>query len=142
MQYLSSSDWLISLSIMVSKFTCKRLKHFLLFKVLIILHCICMCICNFFLCILHLFNDGHLDCYHFLAIVNNTQYYYLFGILVLWINNQNWNLLDHMVVLVLIFGISSYYYTLWLHHFKFLSAVYKELLSLHIFRNICFLLPV
>ena len=101
--------------------------------------CVCMC------CILliHSSANGYLIYFHLLTIVNNTaksmgvQNLFETWLSVLWGICTEVELLDHMVVILLIFEEPPYCFSQWLYHFTFLQTISKSLIF-HIFANTCF----
>ena len=74
MQYLSFCVWLISLSLMCSRFihviANDRISFFFKAKEYsCVCVCVCVCVSHFFI---HLSADGYLDCFHIFAIVTNA----------------------------------------------------------------------
>ena len=79
-QYLSFSVWLTSLSIIPSSsiYVAANGVISFFFYGWVIFHCVwvcvcvCVCVCVYNIFFIHSFVDGHLDCFHVLAIVNSA----------------------------------------------------------------------
>ena len=50
----------------------------------VIFHCVCVCVCVYHIFLIHSSDDGHVGCFHILALVNcsgmNTELYVSFQI--------------------------------------------------------------
>ena len=108
----------------------------------VIFQCVCVCLCVLTrvcvhdVCVsdiffIHSSVNGHLDCFHILAIVSNV----ILNIGVqISLQDRNFfpldihpevGFLDHMIVLLLIWGGTSFCFPWWLHQFTFSPTLHK-----------------